>query len=327
MEHSSGVLWVSDAAMSAYEYVLFHDDWSMESLAEAIGVPLDGVGALLDELVAKGLIRASQESPREFVTVAPVVGLRAAVDTVELDLTRHAEEVRQLRADATALMERFEEHRSRELRGRFELLHGRDATVRRIAELFRETEHEICTAVSSLPSDQALEQARAGDRELLDRGVSVRGLFLEGHRRQSPALRGYLDWMQGCGGQIRVAFVLPSRLMTFDRHTALVALEPDNAAAGAIVVHSPGLVDVVTTLFEQLWSNAAVLNGPGADRPEVSEIETAVLRLLAGGMKDEAVSRRTGLSLRSVRRVIATLSERLGARSRFELGVRSRDLI
>lgn len=312
--------------MAAYEYVLFHDNWTMESLAEGIDLAPDQLGRVLDELVAGGLIRASQESPREFVPVAPVVGLRAAVDGVEADLNRHVAQVKRLRASTAALMERFEEHRSRELRGRFEVLRGRDATVRRIAELFGETQHEICTVVSSLPSEQALEQARAGDRELFERGVSVRGLFLEGHRRQSPALRAYLDWMQANGGQIRVAYVLPSRLMFFDRHTALVALEPDNAAAGAIVVHSPGLVDVVVTLFETLWSSAIPAEPKGADRPDVSDVEMAVLKLLASGLKDEAVSRRTGLSLRSVRRVIAALSERLDAHSRFELGVRCRDL-
>ncbi|CUR54890.1 hypothetical protein NOCA2220081 [metagenome] len=323
MHQPADSAWLSDAAMAAYEYVLFHDDWTMEGLAEAIDLP---PGEALDELVARGLIRSSQESPREFVTVAPAVGLRAVVDTVEAALSDHLADVNRLRASTTALMERFEEHRARELRGRFEVLRGRDATVRRIGELFSETGSEICTVVSSLPSEQALEQARAGDRELFERGVSVRALFLEGHLRQSPPLRRYLDWMQTYGGQIRVAYVLPSRLMTFDRHTALVALEPENAAAGAIVVHSPGLVDVVATLFEQLWSNAATVAGPDVERPQVSEIEVAVLKLLASGMKDEAVSRRTGLSLRSVRRLIAALSERLDAHSRFELGVRSRDL-
>jgi sugar-specific transcriptional regulator TrmB/DNA-binding CsgD family transcriptional regulator len=312
--------------MAAYEYVLFHESWTMESVAEAVGVSVAGVGALLDELVTEGLIRSSQESPREFVPVAPVVGLRSAVDTVEADLNSHIAEVKELRATTTALMERFEQHRTHELRDRFEVLRGRDATVRRISELSRETRKEICTVVSNLPSEQALEQARAGDRELFERGVSVRALFLEGHRRQSAGLRGYLDWMGTHGGQIRIASILPSRLMCFDRHTALVALEPDNTAAGAIVVRSPGLVDVVATLFEQLWSNAAQADGPQVARPDVSEIEVAVLKLLASGLKDEAVSRRTGLSLRSVRRLIARLSDRLDAHSRFELGVRARDL-
>lgn len=57
----------------------------------------------------------------------------------------------------------------------------------------------------------------------------------------------------------------------------------------------------------------------------LGELEIAVLRLMAKGNKDLAVSRRTGLSVRSVRRLVATLSEQVGAESRFELALRCRE--
>jgi DNA-binding NarL/FixJ family response regulator len=51
-----------------------------------------------------------------------------------------------------------------------------------------------------------------------------------------------------------------------------------------------------------------------------------VVRLLAEGMTDEGVSRRIGVSLRTVRRIASDLMTRLTARSRFEAGVKAAQL-
>ena len=50
------------------------------------------------------------------------------------------------------------------------------------------------------------------------------------------------------------------------------------------------------------------------------------LRLLAHGLKDDAVARHLGVSVRTARRFIADLHERAGAASRFELGVKAKEL-
>jgi DNA-binding NarL/FixJ family response regulator len=116
-------------------------------------------------------------------------------------------------------------------------------------------------------------------------------------------------------------------MMFVDRRTALVALDPATPAAGALVVHTPGLVDLVVTLFDLLWEQSAALAPERQECVEdFTDLEVTVVRLLAQGLKDEAVSRRTGLSLRSVRRTVASVGERLGTQSRFELGVKCRDL-
>ena len=45
-----------------------------------------------------------------------------------------------------------------------------------------------------------------------------------------------------------------------------------------------------------------------------------MLAMLAAGLKDEAIARYLGVSLRTVRRRVATLMEELGAHTRFQLG-------
>lgn len=65
---------------------------------------------------------------------------------------------------------------------------------------------------------------------------------------------------------------------------------------------------------------------PAADRPTFDARETTVIRLLEQGCTDDAVARRLGLSDRTVRRMTASLMSKLGARSRFEAGVRAAQL-
>jgi DNA-binding CsgD family transcriptional regulator len=67
-------------------------------------------------------------------------------------------------------------------------------------------------------------------------------------------------------------------------------------------------------------------DGPAADAlimaetsPTVSEL--LLLRLLADGSKDEAAARALGVSVRTVRRMVADLMRRLDARSRFQAGI------
>ncbi|MCM1965674.1 helix-turn-helix transcriptional regulator [Streptomyces sp. G1] len=50
--------------------------------------------------------------------------------------------------------------------------------------------------------------------------------------------------------------------------------------------------------------------------------ESTIIALLAQGHTDESIAKRLGVSQRTARRIAADLMERLGARSRFEAGVR-----
>lgn len=64
-------------------------------------------------------------------------------------------------------------------------------------------------------------------------------------------------------------------------------------------------------------------DGPSTAGSPISPREWQVLQLLAQGCTDEAVARNLGVSLRTVRRTTADLMERLGARSRFQAGLKA----
>jgi DNA-binding NarL/FixJ family response regulator len=50
-----------------------------------------------------------------------------------------------------------------------------------------------------------------------------------------------------------------------------------------------------------------------------------VLSLLEAGYPDESIAVRLGVSVRTVRRMITAMMDRLGARSRFQAGARAAD--
>lgn len=314
--------------LAAYEHVLREQEWSEASIAQSLGVPVSRAREVQSHLTSAGLLRPSQEDPQRLVPAAPLVGLGGVVAEAERTIGQRLDEIGRWRRAMQRLAEEHDARRLSAAASRFEELRGTDATVQQVSQALHEATSEVLTAVTSALPITALEQARRGDASLLERGVTVRAIYLEGHLRQSSALRAHLSWLGDHGAHIRMAPALPTRLMCIDRHTAAVAIDPDNPSAGGLLVSAPGIVAVVAALFELLWERSTPVGcpAPSAGPLGLSDVERSVLRLLSEGAKDEGVSRRTGLSVRSVRRTIAGLSERLGVRSRFELGVRCRDL-
>jgi DNA-binding NarL/FixJ family response regulator len=111
-------------------------------------------------------------------------------------------------------------------------------------------------------------------------------------------------------------------LLLVDRSLALLPADPRDPWHRVVQISVPGAVEAVRSLFERAWENAVPLgsSGPGLDDHGLSPREKELLRLMARGLNDEAIRRRLGVSLRTVRRIVAELCARLGAASRFEAG-------
>ena len=69
-------------------------------------------------------------------------------------------------------------------------------------------------------------------------------------------------------------------------------------------------------MFDQAWRTAL----PMPESTAQLDTDERLLTLLASGLKDEAIARYLGVSLRTVRRRVAVLMELLGAQTRFQLG-------
>jgi DNA-binding CsgD family transcriptional regulator len=108
--------------------------------------------------------------------------------------------------------------------------------------------------------------------------------------------------------------------VVYDRETAFLPVS--DGSWGAVVVREPHTVACLCELFEQTREQAPVFaDAAGQGLEQVArEIDQTVLRLLGEGLKDEAIARRLGMSLRKARRHIADIMDRLGADSRFQAG-------
>jgi DNA-binding NarL/FixJ family response regulator len=96
------------------------------------------------------------------------------------------------------------------------------------------------------------------------------------------------------------------------------------------VIRGTAVIGALTAFFEQSWATARPLRLRDAQIPVVVEAgeqpsasDLTLLRLLNLGLKDEAVARHLGVSVRTTRRQIADLLLRLQASSRFQAGIQA----
>jgi hypothetical protein len=105
----------------------------------------------------------------------------------------------------------------------------------------------------------------------------------------------------------------------------LLPLTGEGVVDTALVIHAPTVVSALVRMFDLLWAQAWPL--PAWDRAVAWEpadpIDHELLALLATGMKDEAIARDLGISVRTLGRRVGRLLESLGATTRFQAGLQA----
>jgi DNA-binding CsgD family transcriptional regulator len=145
----------------------------------------------------------------------------------------------------------------------------------------------------------SLGAIRRVDEQNLRRGVRYRVLA---PRPDAPRLPGAL---------VRTVADVPTEARIIDGSVVVLPAGEDTA-----VFRLPAVAVTTVGLFERLWAAA----GPPAG---LDPRERALLSLLSAGSTDESTAVRLGVSVRTVRRMVAGLMDRLGARSRFEAGAKA----
>lgn len=153
------------------------------------------------------------------------------------------------------------------------------------------------------------------DRDNLRRGVRYRVLLPDSVRAHPAACRR-LGCLAG-DAQIRTVPVVPAGSAVIDAAVALFPLA--RPADGVALVALTGVVAAAVALFERLWDGAVPLSGHDG----AGGRERELLALMSAGHTDESAAARLGVSVRTVRRMMSALMVRLGARSRFQAGLRA----
>lgn len=170
---------------------------------------------------------------------------------------------------------------------------------------------------------EVLEAARPVDQDLAKRGVKIRTIYQDSILNDKANME-YATWFTSLGAEIRRAPVLPPRFVIVDQATVLIPTARERPARHALLIREPAITALLMALFEVTWTAAEPLSKPEpVDKKNPSAQEVALLRILAAGSTDEAAAKKLGVSVRTVRRIMADLMERLGAASRFEAGHRA----
>jgi ATP/maltotriose-dependent transcriptional regulator MalT len=316
-----------DAVCSlVYQTLLEQPSFGIGDLAERLLLQEGEIRVAFDTLTDLTLLRPSREVPGELRAVSHERALQILLLRQDEELERHRRMVADSRVAVADYVADIAESRAPATL-RAEQLHGLDAIQSRLEALTTQATTEVSTVLPGGPQPEAsLEAARPLNEELTRRGVICRSLY-QNSMRNDPANLAYARWLLGLGAQIRTAPVVPPRMILVDRSSAMLALDPANESVDAVVVHEPGVLSSLCSLFDQNWGNATPLeDGHARDLDTgLSSEEIEILRLLAQGLTDEAVGKRLGVSLRTVSRRMDDLMSRLGASSRFEAGLRAKE--
>ncbi|GHD30707.1 helix-turn-helix transcriptional regulator [Streptomyces galbus] len=317
-------LGLDEQTETVYRAMLMHPAEGVAGLGHRLGLPESAVRQALDQLSELALVRPSYEEPGRLTAVSPDVGMELLLARQQAELAAQQQRVEASRAAAAQLIAEYADLRPTAGTPGVEHLVGLDAIRDRLTRLQREVREDVMIfAPDGEQTPENLEASRPLDEALLSRGVRMRTVYLESVRN-SPHTLEYAQWLSGLGREARTVATLPIRMIIVDRATAVIPVNGEDSASGAVVLTGHGTLAALCALFETVWANATPF-GAVASRDEhgLTESESATLQLLAAGHTDEAIAKRLGVSHRTARRIATSLMERLGARSRFEAGVKA----
>ncbi len=309
---------------SVYLAMLERPDVGVPDISQHLKITDTQVRTAMDELARLALVRPSWENPEMMRAVTPSVGLESLYVQQHSELVNRQRRLEESRAALAAIVTRHEAARADRQDSQTEEVLGLDAVRDYLERLTRDVRFDVWSMMpDGAQAQHNLDASRPLDESMLDRAVEIRSLYQDSIRND-PASIAYARWMHERGGEVRTAPVLPLRMIIVDRKIAIVPLDPDDTARGIAALHGFGAVSAMIALFELTWEGAVPLGAPRERRvEELAENERVLLRLLAQGDTDDVAARKLGVSSRTVGRTVAELCERLGARSRFQAGVRA----
>ncbi|MEV0794151.1 LuxR C-terminal-related transcriptional regulator [Kribbella sp. NPDC050459] len=293
----------------------------MPDLCLQLGLSEETIQAEMDRMRELGLIVPRWTAVDEDYPLHPAIGFERLAAKRQEQIDEMAGALRSDQQAAGRFIADYSEFLQQTSSHEVEVYRGRDRAHQRMQH-FQPTKSVWGLLTDPEPSDR--EPSDSPDIPLLERGVEIRTIYPESALKHA-SIRKYARYVIDRGVKIRVTPSLPMKILIFDGESAVMGIDPDDTAVGAVVHHSRAVVRVAEELFLSYWHKAVdpfELPYTKADR-EITAQESEFLRLLVQGGTDEQVARKLGVSLRTVRRIAAKLSEQVGASGRFELGVRA----
>ncbi|MEZ0095315.1 LuxR C-terminal-related transcriptional regulator [Streptacidiphilus sp. EB129] len=318
---------LDQVTLAVYRAVLLHREADPAVLAERLGIPVDQADAAVKQLIDMTLLAPSWEQPDRLRAVSPALGIEVLVQREQQELAMRQQRIEQNRAALASLAAEFAAQGQAGAAGDTEYLCGIDAIRTRLASLCASCTRESLAfhPEGALPA-QAIAAGQPLNEPMLRRGVHFRSIYLDSMRKDRPT-RENVEWHIARGGEARTVPTLPMRILVIDGATAMIPAPSIAGQQRALMLHSPPVVQAIQALFEAYWQHATPFGEPvKAPDGGLTPQEREVLHLLASGITDEAAARALGIGVRTERRIVAELMDRLQATSRFEAGVKAAKL-
>lgn len=315
-----------------YKMAVENPAWNRESARTELGISGERLDELVTALRERTLFRRSLDPEREYDAVGPETAVAELLAEEEKQIRQRQNEMAKVRAEMLSLLPTyFEARQSRRAAEAVDVIEDIDMVRHLLGDRARRVKHELCIAhPGSGMSEDGLARSLALDLVMLERGVVMRSV-LQHSTRYHAATQRYVGEVLRHGAQVRTVPIVPRRLIAFDREVAFIPPETGDPAKGAVLVQEPGVVEHLLSSFDLMWHNgrpfpftevgdkdAEVTDDSGQARDEMMR---AILEQMASGAKDEMIARRLGISVRTCRRHIATITADLGADSRFQAGM------
>ena len=306
-----------------YSWVLQQNSVDTSTIAAELDISLDSAEASLHRLVELRLVFPDADDPRVGYAVAPETAMAELAAPVEAQIRMRQAQLSQVRTQLGSFFPHYQRACSPGASNRGTEVITNLQEVR--AALSRASDNCRQEVLASQPGGgsrvpEAMEEALARDRVLLNRGVRMRSLYHHTARFNGPS-QAYVEAASRLGGQYRTAHELFGRIIVFDRELAFIPTS--DGSWGAVAIRDESTVAYLCDIFEHTWAHARPFTDAADDGlgQVARELDQTILELLAAGLKDETIARRLGMSLRTARRHIADIMQQLSADSRFQAGV------
>ncbi|WP_373310785.1 response regulator transcription factor [Streptomyces alanosinicus] len=138
-----------------------------------------------------------------------------------------------------------------------------------------------------------------------------------------------LDRVLHSGGQVRMSMHPLPGFAVLNRTVAILPVGHRDISQ-SVLVREPHTVNSLGVLFDAVFSRAAdwsiAMRFTSPDGGEEDEMPLKVLHLMGTGRTDEVAARELGMSVRTFRRHVSEVMQRLDASSRFQAGLRAAEL-
>jgi DNA-binding CsgD family transcriptional regulator len=300
-------LGISDLEAELYRWLLRCPGSTLAGMGQHMSATPESLCEAVAALEQAGLITRTLD--QRLVPTAPDVGLEALIVWRQTELER-------ARTLASQLMADFQEGRQAQSPDLIEVVTGARTVHRRFEQLQRGARREV-QVLDTPPYMGPGGTPNDVEYEGLARGIIYRGIYDRAAIEAAPRTINAIAHYVAAGEQARFVPRLPLKLAIIDREFGYLLIRPCS------------LLNALLYIFDVLWKQAVPITvdggsaAPAADGqgPGLSADDRKLLRLLAAGMKDQAIASHLGMSYRTASRRISGLMAALGAESRFQAGL------